>query len=104
MITKTFDKDFFSHGGALTLRALDVSDATNHPHGEKCTRTHESGWTISGIIHEDYYEWVNEFEASHPVHGKVWGDFEGTVNADSEDGFSDFWKNHEPEAWDYYDI
>jgi hypothetical protein len=25
------------------------------------------------------------------------------VPADSEEGFADFWKNHEPAAWDYRD-
>lgn len=66
--------------------------------------THESGWSISGEIHEDYYEWVNEFEAVHPVYGRVWGDFDSEVFADSEEGFQDFYKNHPPDEWDYWDI
>jgi hypothetical protein len=32
-----------------------------------------SGWTITGKIHEDYYEWVNYFEATHPDYGWVKG-------------------------------
>lgn len=64
----------------------------------------ESGWVIEGEIHEDYYEWVNEFEANHPKYGKITGDFETEVVAESEEGFQHFWENHEPESWDYWDI
>lgn len=102
MITKKFGVDFNSDGGALTLSARQVTsgqkDSGTH------SRTHGSGWTIKGEIHEDYYRWVNDFEAEHPEHGKVWGNFESEVNADSEEGFKHFWENHEPEAWDYMDI
>ena len=27
----------------------------------------ESGWTVEGIIVEDYYEWVNDFTATHSL-------------------------------------
>lgn len=67
-------------------------------------RLHSDGWTIKGEIREDYYFWVNEFEASHPVYGRVWGNFEETVYADSEEGFVAFTDAHEPYVWDYYDI
>lgn len=36
--------------------------------------------------------------------GKVWGDFEYIVYADSEEAYEDFYKNHPPEEWDYWDI
>lgn len=65
---------------------------------------HSSGWIIKGEIHEDYYTWVNYFEAEHPKYGKVWGDFEFEVYADSEKAFVDFYKNHQPQSWDYMDI
>ena len=68
------------------------------------SRTHEDGWTITGKIHNDYYTWVNEFEAKHPEYGKVWGDFESEVYATSEKAFEHFYANHKPEAWDYRDI
>jgi hypothetical protein len=64
----------------------------------------DSGWLIEGRIHEDYYEWVNEFEADHPIFGKVWGDFEDSVNATSEEGYKHFIANHPPKEWDYADI
>lgn len=89
-VTKTFGVDFNSAGGALTLPAS--------------AGLHESGWTINGEIHEDYYEWINEFEASHPQYGRVWGNFEDEVHADSEEGFAHFYANHPPSAWDYGDI
>ncbi len=103
MITKRFGEDFNSDGGALTLRASEVCEVGNDVTG-KLTRTHSDGWTISGEVQEDYYYWVNDFEASHPTLGKVCGNFEGEVHADSEEAFKDFWTRHEPEAWDYQDI
>ena len=66
--------------------------------------TNSSGWVITGETKEDYLTWVNEFEAQHPKFGKVWGDFEVTVFADSEEGYRHFFENHPPEEWDYWDI
>lgn len=103
-ITKIFGKDFDSNGGALTLERREVTDDENAVSGRTYTKTHESGWTITGKIFEDCFTWVNHFEAHHPYFGKVWGDFESEVYADTEKGFADFYKNHTPEAWDYHDI
>lgn len=103
MITKKFGQDFFSGGGALTLPASAVDSNKSDTTGEHET-THPSGWTIKGVVHEDYYYWVNDFEAHHSAFGKVWGNFENEVYADSEEGFAHFWANHEPDAWDYRDI
>jgi hypothetical protein len=83
----------YSYEGHIA-NTLDPEDLGNHP----------DGWTISGHVQEDYYEWVNDFEASHPRFGKVWGDFGEAVHADSEEGFNDFVKNHPPREWDYDDI
>jgi len=91
MITKKFGVDFFSEYGALTLRHEDIG-------------THEDGWTITGEVHEDYFEWVNDFEAVHKKYGKVWGNFEVEVYADNKEGFKHFYRHHTPEAWDYGDI
>lgn len=91
MVIKKFGIDFNSYGGALTLNPSDLG-------------THKDGWTVKGEVIEDYYEWVNEFEAHHLFYGKVWGDFEDTVYADSEEGFKDFYEKHTPEEWDYQDI
>lgn len=102
LVVKKFGIDFDSDGGALTLDGLDVCN-TGAESGTH-TRTHEDGWTITGVIHEDYYVWVNYFEASHPVYGFVWGDFESEVFSTGEDTFFDFYGNHHPQAWDYHDI
>lgn len=91
ILTKTFGKDFHSPGGALTLRPHDIGE-------------HKDGWTITGEIHEDYYEWVNDFTAVNPSYGAVWGDFEGKVYATSQEAFDHFYSHHTPEAWDYGDI
>ena len=102
MIVKKFGVDFTSTG-ALTLDPSAVSSS-----GAQCgthTLYHDrTRWTITGIISGDYYVWVNSFEAHHPKHGKVWGDFESEVYSDSEEGFADFYKNHPPKAWDKWDI
>ena len=66
--------------------------------------TNDSGWVIKGRIHEDGFEWVNEFEAEHTEYGIVWGDFEVIVYADSKEGYEHFVENHPPLKWDYYDI
>ena len=97
MITKKFSIDFDSSGGALTLPLSYVSEGED-------SKTHKNGWTISGDVHEDYYLWVNKFEAVHPELGKVWGNFEDEVYADSEVGYQDFYENFPPEEWDYQDI
>lgn len=98
MITKTFGKDFNSGGGALTLPSESVGKRGH------VWRIHPSGWSIRGEIVEDWSSWVNEFEAVHPVFGKVWGNFESEVSASSENAFENFWHHHCPEDWDYRDI
>ena len=89
MITRKFTRDFNSQ--ARTLRKEDIG-------------THADGWTIEGEIHEDYYEWVNDFKARHPTLGRVWGNFESEVKATSRAAYDDFIKHHSPQEWDYYDI
>lgn len=101
-IEKKFGVDFNSRGGALTL---DVSEVTEgNEESGIYEREHKDGWTIKGEIHEDYFTWVNDFEAKHNKFGKVWGNFEDIVYADSEEAFKDFYANHEPSEWDYGDI
>jgi hypothetical protein len=93
MITVTDFSCFGDSSGsnALTLRPSDLDVRIN-------------GWVVTGEVHEDYYEWVNYFEANHPSFGRVWGDFESEVHADSQEAYDDFIKNFQPESWDYHDI
>lgn len=101
----TFDVDFHSEGGALTLPVeAVVSPKTIWNSGEIHQRTHCNGWTVIGSPCEDYYEWVNDFVAIHNTYGAVWGNFEATVRATSEDAYKNFISCFPPEAWDYYDI
>lgn len=92
-VTKAFGVHFHSSGGALTLNP-DYANCGENP----------SGWTITGEVHCDCFEWVNEFKATHPKLGRIEGNFESTVTASSEKAFNHFWKHHEPTAWDYGDI
>ena len=55
---------------AITLRPEEVLENHKQETGTY-ERTHSDGWTIKGEIREDYYYWINEFEASHPVYGRV---------------------------------
>ena len=63
-----------------------------------------SGWTIVAEIQEDYYKWVNYFEATHPKYGFIRGDFEDVVTAKSERAFKHFLKHYTVHIWDYGDI
>jgi hypothetical protein len=105
-----FEKQFEDDGMAHTLRPEDVCEGfyddplRDRRIGDLCTRTHADGWTISGKIKEDWYYWVNDFEANHPVFGRVWGNFESTVFADSEEAYDAFCAAHSPFEWDYGDI
>ncbi len=63
-----------------------------------------SGWTIEGLILEDYYLWVSDFKATHPKYGIVEGDFENEVRADSQEALDHFLKYHPYYEWDYHDI
>ena len=69
-----------------------------------CVGNNASGWQVKAQVHEDYYEWVNYFEAFHPSYGLVFGDFESMVFASSDEALENFLKHHPVEEWDYYDI
>lgn len=95
------------HDMAVTMPVHAVTDEAvvyRDEYRKVYTKTHEDGWTISGVVQEDWYLWVNEFEASHPIYGRVQGDFETEVLCDSEEGFAYFFEHHGPEVWDYQDI
>ncbi len=64
----------------------------------------ESGWTVTGTICEDYYEWVNDFEAFHAQYGWVKGNFETEVRAKSKKAYNHFREFFNPTEWDYWDI
>jgi hypothetical protein len=100
---KMIEKRFDVNGMAYTLSPEEVCENHGFRTGMS-QRTHADGWTVSGYITEDYYYWVNDFSATHPEFGKVWGDFEDVVYADSEEAFQDFFEKHTPESWDYEDI
>ncbi len=100
--TKEEEKRFYNP--AYTLSTNEVTLDEHVEHGKVYTRTHDDGWTISGEAHEDWYEWVEDFNATHPVYGKVAGDFGYEVTADSEEAYQHFVKHHEAYLWDKGDI
>lgn len=111
MIKKRFGVDFNNKDAkhpALTLpvrsvveKELSIGDVT--PKGVQ-SRTHKSGWTISGKVHSSGIKWVNSFTAQHANYGTIKGNFETIVWCESEEAFDHFWKHHEPCAWDYWEI
>ena len=62
-------------------------------------RTHSSGWTIEGYIKEDWYIWIDIFTAYHPLYGKIEGDLNKEIIADSEEAYNHFIKNHPFKYW-----
>ena len=96
MITKTFGIDYREETKRYSSEALTLDP--------DFVGENESGWTIEGEIHEDYFEWVNDFIATHPVYGKIEGNFESEVTAECEIAHDHFVKNHPYSEWDYYDI
>ena len=106
MLVKKFELDKSYGSPAFTLDTDTVSSGVFNqvPLGVELTKIHPSGWEITGVIQEDYYEWVNEFKARHNKYGYVEGDFETEVIASSHEALEHFMKHHPPVSWDYYDI
>jgi len=90
--TKSFHEKKLFRTWANTLQPRDLGFHT------------ESGWTIKGKVQEDYYEWVDFFTATHPKYGKIEGDFEDTVTAETQEAFEHFYKHHPPTEWDKSEI
>lgn len=105
-ITLTGPKDpSYTCSPAYTLSPSEVAeDNYTVNDGVTYTRTHSDGWTISGEITEDWYEWVNDFEATKDDGSFVKGNFEYEITASSIEAVKDFLKNHTPSYWDYWDI
>jgi hypothetical protein len=104
-----FWKHFFSKNWALTLYTYYVNNnekwsVAYNDITKEYTKIHDNWWTITAVIHEDYYEWINDFSAIHNKYWKVWWDFEDTLYAESIEWFYNFYENFPPEDWDYGDI
>ena len=100
--------DYEYNDNAYTLCAEEVCDNYDSLNRElknsKLVKIHESGWTISARVNEDYFTWINYFEAYHSDYGEVKGDFESEIEATSILAFTNFRINHPPSEWDYMDI
>jgi hypothetical protein len=67
------------------------------------SKTHTDGWTIEGQIHNDWYSWVVDFEAVHPVHGTIQR-VGNTIVGPSKEVVDKFLADHRLEEFDYWDI
>lgn len=102
---KRLKVDYYAMYPAISLDTSCVMDGNEVLVDDEInTRIHEDGWTISGFPIRDYFEWVDVFYATHPVHGRVWGNFGDEVSADSVEGFENFYLHHTPYFWDMADI
>jgi hypothetical protein len=100
-----FKKDYTKQYTGHLAHTLEPKEVTNQNNAVGLhTRTHKSGWTICGEVKEDYFYWVNDFTAEHPQWGKLSGNFEHEVIAESEEAFNHFINHHKPVEWDYWDI
>jgi hypothetical protein len=80
---------------AITLNPMCLSDRF------------QTGWTLRADINDESgFSWINEFEATHPEYGKVYGDLEKSLYYNSEEGLKNFVKTYKVciEFWDYKDI
>ena len=114
-VIKRSEVDFSGGGDHLVLPFSDVVDPAKYPdfpyvkigappidlQTTVFSRTHPDGWTITGKVRdwEDYFQGVEDFTARHPRFGKVSGNFNNEVRADSEDGYADFYRQHPPRRW-----
>ena len=97
----------------ITLSIKEIIENYSEDNGDDCEtgmyeRTHFDGWVIRGLVTEDYFYWVDYFEAVHPFYGRVWcSDSDSgiigqniTIHADSEDGYKAFCESHSFTRWD----
>jgi hypothetical protein len=106
-IAPIYEKSFAHKPGARTLNPTEIAEEKLQGDINKIgelKRTHADGWTIRGVPVEDYYVWVNDFEAVHPEHGWVCGNFEKVILASSEKAYKHFVAGHPCHKWDYQDI
>ncbi len=105
LIKMTAGTDYpFVDGMANTLSPEQVCSLKDPDVTGEYTKLHPDGWTITGRIVEDWFYWVNDFEAHHPLFGEVRGNFEEEVFATSHECLKNFLMNHAPDVWDYMDI
>lgn len=67
----------------------------------------DTGWNVMGSITEDYYTWVNYFEAENIIHRDwiICGNFEdGYIMGSCKEALEDFLTHYIPSIWDYGDI
>lgn len=68
----------------------------------------KTGWSIAGVLQEDWALWVDDFFAFHPRDGcggwTIYGDFNTFVYATDEKALHHFLNNNPPVVWSSHDI
>lgn len=92
------------HNLAVTLSPDIIGEhyIESFVHGEI---VREVDYVVYGLIHEDYYEWVNFFVCvSTDGKNYIVGDLEDVVYYSSKKFYDKFINAHKPVVWDYLDI
>lgn len=87
-----------------TLNVLCVQDSEIPKTGFYIKYHEHTSWTIIGNCIEDWFYWIDDFEAHHPTHGIIFGSFNKNVYAESKECFENFVSSHHYEEWDAGDI
>lgn len=71
-------------------------------------KQNKNDWFFKAKIQEDYYQWINFFEASHSKYGKIFGDFEIGIHypKENKEALNNFLEKtfQYLNLWDYMDI
>lgn len=106
--TKNEDTSTRAQGMILAVKNDKLEVFFDSDPNEIFERTHPDGWTIKGVMCNDWYSWVEVFEATHPQFGKVWRTEEDaknhTVKATTREAYDNFVINHEFIGFCYDDI
>lgn len=94
-----FGEDFYNEDGLVLPPSYVTDDEFPINMSKIYVKQHDSGWQICGLICKDetanyIYNWL----AVHPKYGRVLGDFDSNVYADTDEGFKHFYKHHPPVA------
>ncbi len=103
-IVKTFENDFKENLNKdeilvfpvsyVTNLKIDASDFNDYYAANVYSLRHLSGWKIIAKMKTDNYKWIQDFRASHKKYGTIYGNFNKSVYAESEESYNDFIKNH----------
>jgi hypothetical protein len=68
-------------------------------------KKHSSGWEIKACLeYDDYYSYVENFVAIHPVYGKITADLSKEIIAESKKAYEHFILHHPLKVFNFANI